>query len=121
MGLRQESYLSVLTFCLKIIIADLSAIIVVVVLFGVGTSIYYAPPTNPPVAAAVPVKPSPPPPAMREMSVGTDDELMGDEAVVTISDERLEKLLREKGVGQVAVGKPKGNRRAKEELMVDRI
>lgn len=91
------------------------------VLFGVGTSIYYAPPNNPPPATVVPVKAASPPPAMREMSVGTDDELMGDEAVVTISEERLEKLLRDKGVGEIAVGKPKAKKVEKEELMVDRI
>jgi hypothetical protein len=100
--------------------SDSAAIIVVVVLFGVGTSIYYAPPSNPPPALAAPAKATAPT-AMREMSVGTDDELMGDEAVVSISDERLEKLLRDKGLGEIPVAKGQSKVRGKDEIMVDRI
>ena len=97
------------------------AIIVVVVLFGVGTSLYYAPPTNPPI----PLAPAPiakPVSTMRDMGVGTDDELMGDEATVTISDEKLEKLLLDKGVGEITVGRGKGKaKKVEREIYVDRI
>ena len=79
-----------------------------------GSSIYYAPP-----AAPVPAAPIKAAPVMREMGVGTDDDLMSDVAA-GISDDKLEKLLRDKGLGDLAAGKGK-SRRADKEVHVDRI
>lgn len=57
---------------------------------------------------------------MRDMGVGTDDDLLADEAVTTITEEKLEKLLLDKGVAVVASGKPSAKKAGKE-VYVDRI
>lgn len=65
---------------------------------------------------------------MRDAATGTDEELMadGDAPTIAISDERLEKLLKDKGVGEITMvqqeKKRRGSRARKgEDVFVDRI
>jgi hypothetical protein len=76
----------------------MAAIIIVIVLSAIGVSVYTANIAH--SAAQVPkVAPTPPAP-MKDMAVGTDDDLLDDGDSVGISDQRLEKLLSD-SVGKV--------------------
>lgn len=94
-----------------------TAIIVLIVVSAVAVSLFTSEPPKPPT----PIIPAALPPSiaqmreMRDVGVGTDDELMEDTAggsgsgagrgggvISGISDERLEKLLSDKGVAEIA-------------------
>jgi hypothetical protein len=95
--------------------ADKSAIIVMAIVVGIAITLFYTDATPP----APPTISLNPPAAMRDMSVGTDEEPFDPDAA--LSEEKLEKILKESGL-QVGRERSKKKEKAKESgLHVDRI
>ncbi len=125
MGLNTSSHLCVLWYLQAYSAdADITAIIVLLVVCGVAATIYTSPtvPKTPPKPAAAP---------MRDMAVGSDDEFIEDVDPETETVQTLEKLLSDSGVGRVEVPVRKarpvrtlevsGRDRGREKVNVDRI
>lgn len=125
MGFYASCNLCVLAPSVSVLSAKLDlAIIVILVVCGVAATIYTSPPQT-----KTPIKTTPTP--MRDIAVGSDDDLVEDSDPEAETVETLEKLLSDSGVGQVEIPVRKttlarteevgGRGREREEVDVRRI
>jgi hypothetical protein len=90
--------------------AKLAAIIVLIVVSAVAVSLFTTEAPKPPPVAPAPV--------LRDVGVGTEEDFVEEE--LPLSDERLEKLLKDK-VPEVSARPRRSSKSRKDEILVDRI
>ncbi|WVN86831.1 uncharacterized protein L203_102004 [Cryptococcus depauperatus CBS 7841] len=95
------------------------SVIIIIVVATIGSMTYFMTDTTPSEEVTTQSVESKLAPIMRDMSVGTEDELMED--VGTYTEQRLEKLLQEQGMDVEKIRKKKEGKKSKESLVMDRI